>query len=113
MKKDITEIVRKVLTEHKDARDSDFRAIGWVIKATRPDAMNMTFADVLWKYKDLNLPSFETIRRTRQKLQADNPEHPWWLLRPAPAGAGRTVDPDRSGRACISRRIGHGTGSES
>ena len=48
MKKDITEIVRKVLTDHKDARDSDFRAIGWVIKATRPDAMNMTFADVLW-----------------------------------------------------------------
>ena len=74
MKKDITEIVRKVLTDHKDARDSDFRAIGWVIKATRPDAMNMTFADVLWKYKDLNLPSFETIRRTRQKLQHDIPE---------------------------------------
>lgn len=73
-KKDITEIVRKVLIDHKDARDSDFRAIGWVIKATRPDAMNMTFADVLWKYKDLNLPSFETIRRTRQKLQAENPE---------------------------------------
>ena len=73
-KKDITEIVRKVLTDHKDARDSDFRAIGWVIKLVRPDVMQMSFADALWKYKELNLPSVETIRRTRQKLQADNPE---------------------------------------
>ena len=73
-KKDITEIVRKVLTDHKDARDSDFRVIGWVIKLVRPEVMSMSFADALWKYKELNLPSFETIRRTRQKLQADNPE---------------------------------------
>ena len=72
--KDLSDIVEKVLTEHKDARDSDFRTIGWVIKLTKPEVMNMTFSAVLWNHKELGVPSFETIRRTRQKLQAENPE---------------------------------------
>ena len=72
--KDLQTIVEKVLREHKDARDSDFRTIGWVIKLTRPELMNMTFSQVLWNHKELDLPSFETIRRTRQKLQHDKPE---------------------------------------
>ena len=71
---DLSSIVEKVLKEHLDARDSDFRTIGWVIKLTRPELMSMTFSQVLWNYKELDLPSFETIRRTRQKLQHDKPE---------------------------------------
>lgn len=71
---DLSNIVEKVLKEHEDARDSDFRTIGWVIKLTRPELMTMTFSAVLWNHKELNLPSFETIRRTRQKLQHDKPE---------------------------------------
>ena len=72
--KDLTETVEKVLREHKDARDSDFRTIGWVIKLTRPEIMSMSFSAVLWNHKELGLPSFETIRRTRQKIQHDKPE---------------------------------------
>lgn len=72
--KDLSDIVKKVLTEHKDARDSDFRTIGWVIKLTKPEVMNMTFSAVLWNHKELGVPSFETIRRTRQKVQHDNPD---------------------------------------
>ena len=71
---DLTEVVRQALTDHKDARDSDFRLVGWVIKVMCPNAMKMTFGDVLWNASSLNLPSFETIRRTRQKLQHDNPD---------------------------------------
>lgn len=71
---DLTSTVEKVLREHKDARDSDFRTIGWVIKLTRPEVMSMSFSAVLWNHKELGLPSFETIRRTRQKIQHDNPE---------------------------------------
>ena len=71
---DLTSTVEKVLREHKDARDSDFRTIGWVIKLTRPEVMSMSFSAVLWNHKELGLPSFETIRRTRQKLQHDNPD---------------------------------------
>ena len=72
--KDLTETVERVLREHEDARDSDFRTIGWVIKITKPEVMSMSFSAVLWNHKALGLPSFETIRRTRQKLQHDKPE---------------------------------------
>ena len=72
--KDLTTIVKKVLENHKDARDSDFRTIGWVYAVMKPEVMNMPFKEVLWKHSDFELPSFETIRRTRQKLQHDHPE---------------------------------------
>lgn len=72
---DLSNTVEKVLKEHEDARDSDFRTIGWVIKLIKPEVMSMTFSQVLWNHKELGLPSFETIRRTRQKLQHDKP----WL----------------------------------
>ena len=72
--KDLTKTVEKVLREHLDARDSDFRTIGWVYVLTNPEVMNMPFKSVLWRHSELNLPSFETIRRTRQKLQHDHPE---------------------------------------
>ena len=72
--KDLSSIVEKVLREHKDARDSDFRTIGWVYALTKPEVMNMPFKSVLWRHSEFDLPSFETIRRTRQKLQHDKPE---------------------------------------
>lgn len=72
--KDLQTVVKEVLREHKDARDDDFHAIGWVYKALKPEVMNMPFKAVMWNHKQLELPSFETIRRTRQKLQHDYPE---------------------------------------
>lgn len=72
--KDLTDVVKKVLTDHADARDSDFRTIGWVLRITKPEVMNLPLKQVLWQHKEFDLPSFETIRRTRQKLQHDCPE---------------------------------------
>lgn len=72
--KDLNEIVKEVLTTHKEARDDDFKVIGYVVKALNPEAMQLNFGQVLWNHNKLNLPSFETIRRTRQKLQHDIPE---------------------------------------
>ena len=72
--KDLTKIVKKVLTDHMDARDSDFRTIGWVYAILKPEVMNLPFKEVLWMHSSFELPSFETIRRTRQKLQHDHPE---------------------------------------
>lgn len=72
--KDLTDIVKQVLIDHKDARDDDFRVIGWVIKQAKSEVMSMPFSYVLWNSKNLGLPSFETIRRTRQKVQHDCPE---------------------------------------
>ena len=71
---ELTETVRKVLTERKDARDDDFKLIGYVYKEINPSILDKPFRTVMWYHTDLDLPSFETIRRTRQKLQHDCPE---------------------------------------
>lgn len=72
--KDLSDIVKKVLAKYPDARDDDFKVIGHVVKALNPEAMNLTFGQALWNHNKLDLPSFETIRRTRQKIQHDHPE---------------------------------------
>lgn len=72
--KDLNEIVKRILEEHPEARDDDFKVIGYVVKKMSPDAMKLNFGQVLWNHNKLGLPNFETIRRTRQKLQQDNPE---------------------------------------
>lgn len=72
--KDLNEIVKKVLTTSKEARDDDFKVIGYVIKELNPKAMKLTLGQALWNHTELDLPSFETIRRTRQKIQHDHPE---------------------------------------
>lgn len=71
--KDLTAIVKKVLEEHKEARDSDSKLICWVYSITNPDIMGLSFSKVMWNSAYFDLPSFETIRRTRQKIQHDNP----------------------------------------
>lgn len=72
--KDLNELVKRILAEHKEARDDDFKVIGYVVKALNPEAMQLTFGQALWNHSKLDLPSFETIRRTRQKIQHDHPE---------------------------------------
>lgn len=72
--KDLNEIVKKVLTTSKEARDDDFKVIGYVIKEINPMVMKLTLGQALWNHAELDLPSFETIRRTRQKIQHDHPE---------------------------------------
>lgn len=72
--KDLTEIITSVLKQYPDARDDDFKVIGYVVKALNPEAMKLTFGQVLWNHNKLDLPSFETVRRTRQKIQHDCPE---------------------------------------
>ena len=72
--KDLNELVKRILAEHKEARDDDFKVIGYVIKTLKPEAMRLTFGQTLWNHSKLDLPSFESIRRTRQKIQHDHPE---------------------------------------
>ena len=71
---DLNNLVKKILTEHSAARDDDFKVIGYVVQAICPYAMQMTFTKVLWNHAALGIPSFETVRRTRQKIQHDYPE---------------------------------------
>lgn len=73
MKQDLTEIVKDILTNKPVSRDDDFKLIGYVYKETNPSVLDKPFRTVMWYHGELDLPSFETIRRTRQKLQHDNP----------------------------------------
>lgn len=74
MMRDYKSIVEWVLKKHEDARDSDFRLYGWICSHLCPEIMDMTFKEVLWRHSQLGMPSYETIRRTRQKLQEEKPE---------------------------------------
>lgn len=71
--RDYMTIVEFVLNKHPEARDSDFRLYGWICAHLCPEVMDMTFKEVMWKHAQLGMPSYETIRRTRQKLQEKNP----------------------------------------
>lgn len=70
----MTEIVKDALIRLPYARDDDFRLIGFVYKELNSTVIDLPFRTVMWYHKEFDLPSFETIRRTRQKLQADNPD---------------------------------------
>lgn len=72
--KDYKTIVEIILKNHPDARDSDFRLYGWICAKLNPNVMDLPFKQVMWQHKELDMPSFDTIQRTRQKLQHDKPE---------------------------------------
>lgn len=72
--KTTTNIVKQVLTAYPDARNSDDILYFLVCKYINPLTMNLPFSEVLLKRKELGVPAFESVRRTRQKVQAQNPE---------------------------------------
>ena len=62
-------IVKIVLEENKDAREDDFVLITEVYYRLIPNISKISFSVVMLGHKELGLPSFETITRTRRKLQ--------------------------------------------
>ena len=67
-------IVKNILTDYPQTRNSDNALYIKVVAAINPQANNRPFANVLSNLEELGLPCFETVRRTRQKLQAEFPE---------------------------------------
>ncbi len=63
-------VVRRVLEEVKETRADDFLLVAEVYYRLVPESINMPFSVVMLGHKTLGLPYFESIRRTRQKLQA-------------------------------------------
>ena len=72
--KNTAELVKQVLTESEAARNSDMKLYVEVCVRLNPDAIKKPFWTVLLNLKEYNLPNIETVRRTRQKLQAECPE---------------------------------------
>ena len=60
------DIVKSILKNSEDARNSDKKIYVLVVKHLHPEMVNRPFAEVIMSD---DIPSFETVRRTRQKLQ--------------------------------------------
>ena len=69
-----TELVKDVLEKEPNARNSDMLLYVKVCERVNSEALNEEFWYVLMNLKDYNLPNMETVRRARQKIQAEYPE---------------------------------------
>lgn len=72
--KTIESKVKAILQKNEDARNDDMTLYLIVCITCLKDAGAMSFAEVMEQYKYLGLPSFESVGRTRRKLQAKYPE---------------------------------------
>ncbi len=76
--KTTTDIVREVLKGHEQARNCDdylyYLVCSLVGKQNGFDVDKMSLSHFLLYRREYDLPAFETVRRTRQKLQQHNPE---------------------------------------
>lgn len=68
-------LVKSILENKKDTRNSDMLLYLEIAKTRNPQVLNYTFGSVLLWLDKLNLPPFESVRRARQKVQAECP----WL----------------------------------
>lgn len=77
MKKKLYEtkaLVKEVLEENENARNSDNELYIEICYRVNPSAMRLPFADVIGNLDRFGLPPFESVRRSRQKLQEQHPD---------------------------------------
>lgn len=67
-------IVKSVLINHPAARNSDDMLYYFVCREINPQCVDAPFISVILSRKNYGIPGFETVRRTRQKIQAEFPE---------------------------------------
>lgn len=72
--KNTTKLVKEILRSCPDTRNSDDLLFVKVCERINPLSINFSFATVLLNRKEWELPAFESVRRTRQKVQAEHPE---------------------------------------
>ena len=74
----VSKLVKGILEENKQARNSDshlyLKVLEQKAKESGIDLKGMTVPFFLESYDVLGVPGFETVRRTRQKVQATYPE---------------------------------------
>lgn len=66
--------VEYLLTKHPKLRDDDFLLVGMMYHEYYGVEYEDGFLYVMKNHEALGVPSFETIRRTRQKVQEMNPQ---------------------------------------
>ena len=73
----VNQIVKAILEDDKQARNSDsylyLKVLDYIAHRDGIFLAGMPVPYFLENMKDLGFPPFESVRRTRQKLQAENP----------------------------------------
>ena len=72
--KTTTDIVKDILEHDPAARSNDDYLYYVVCSTLNVDSVNLPFWKVILKRKEYNLPAFESVRRSRQKMQEKHPE---------------------------------------
>lgn len=72
--KNATAIVKDLLVNNPQTRNSDDYLYYKVCERISPECINQKFWYVLLNRKLFGLPAFESVRRSRQKLQETYPE---------------------------------------
>ena len=76
--KNTAKLVKKALINHPEARNSDNYLYYVICQSLLADIGinidSISFSQGLLYRKEYNLPNFETVRRARQKIQAECPE---------------------------------------
>lgn len=74
----LSELVYDILVKNEKARNSDtylyYIVCNEKLTSNGQDISKITLADSLLRREELGLPPFESVRRTRQKIQHDNQE---------------------------------------
>ena len=74
----LSELVHDILVKNEKARNSDtylyYIVCNKKLESNGHDISKITLADSLLRREELGLPPFESVRRTRQKIQHDNQE---------------------------------------
>ena len=71
--KQTSELVKHLLKTKPETRNSDMLLFVEVCRAINPDIVNYPMWYVLLNLKEFGLPNTETVRRARQKIQAQFP----------------------------------------
>lgn len=69
----VEQVVRGILEDYPDARNSDNTLYAIVVGKMNPDALHRPLQDYLMYFKDLKIPRFESVARCRRKLQEEEP----------------------------------------
>lgn len=72
--KTIENKVKMILKKNEDARNDDMVLYLALCNLCLKDAGAIPLAEIMTQHKSLGLPSFESVSRTRRKLQAQHPE---------------------------------------
>lgn len=71
--KQTKELVKYLLEKYPKTRNSDQLLYVKVVEKLNPGAKGEAFEAVMLNLESMGLPCFETVRRSRQEIQAKNP----------------------------------------